>query len=199
MLDYHDIKFFELLEKEVKKRVSEKRFLHIKNVSSTAEWLAKTYEEDTWDAKIAGILHDWDKGLSNDEVKEKVKKYNSKIKVDPWVVENMPQLLHGPTAAAELANLYPQLPHDVLRAIYYHTTATCDMAKLDMIIYVADAIEPTRQYSELEELTGMVGSSSLEALYANVYKYWTCKLIENNKLLHPDTIKIYNHITQYLQ
>ena len=108
----------------------------------------------------------------------------------------MPQLLHGPTAAAELANRFPDMPKSVINAIKVHTTADVVMSDMDKIIYVSDAIEPTRQYPELEELTSMIGNVALHELYVTVYKYWTIKLIERNKVLHPNTINIWNHLTQ---
>ena len=64
--------------------------------------------------------------------------------VDPYVLDTMPRLLHGPTAAAELVRAYPDLSADVVQAIARHTAAAVGMSDLDMIIYIADAIEPSR-------------------------------------------------------
>lgn len=195
-MDYRSDEFFDEMKAQVKKRVSENRFLHIVSVSKTAKKLARAYACDEKKARLAGILHDWDKGLSNKEIKEKCKKYGIIEEVGEWVVDNMPQLLHGPTAAAELQDMFGDMPKDVINAIAVHTTANLAMSDLDMIIYVADAIEPTRQYPELEELTDMIGKSTLFELYKKVYQYWTIKLIMNGKVLHPSTIEIWNNLVK---
>ena len=70
--------------------------------------------------------------------------------VDPYVLDTMPRLLHGPTAAAELVRAYPDLSADVVQAIARHTAAAVGMSDLDMIIYIADAIEPSRDFDGLE-------------------------------------------------
>ena len=186
--------FFEHALVKVRKRVDDERFEHILSVSATAEMLANVYNEDAAKARLAGALHDWDKGLDNKKIAKKAYKLGLDKKIDAFVIENMPQLLHGPTAAASLAKKWPEIPEDVLHAIGVHTTACTNMSELDMIVYVADAIEPTRVYPELDELTSMIGKASLEELYYTVYRYWTVKLILKCRVLHPDTLKIYNDL-----
>ena len=72
------------------------------------------------------------------------------VDVHPYVLDTMPRLLHGPTAAAELERAYPDLPADVVQAIARHTAAAVGMSDLDMIIYIADAIEPSRDFDGLD-------------------------------------------------
>ena len=112
--------------------------------------------------------------------------------VDPWVVENMPNVLHGETAARALARDFPEIPGDVLQAIDRHTTAAEDMTPLDMALYIADAIEPGRQFGRIDELRAAVGTGTLEELYFQTYEYWVFLLFERGKPLHPDTIRIWN-------
>ena len=196
MIDFRSDEFFKQMTAEVRERVSKKRFEHIVSVSKTAEKLASVYECDEKLARLAGILHDWDKGLNNDEIRLKCKTYSLVEQVGEWTIDNMPQLLHGPTAAAELHKRFPDMPAEVINAIRVHTTADLEMSDMDMIIYVSDAIEPTRQYPELDELTDMVGNVELDRLYQVVYKYWTIKIIERDRILHPQTINIWNHLVQ---
>ncbi len=195
-VNYLSDEFLAEMTLKVRERVSEERFEHIVSVSKTAEHIAATYGSDEKKARLAGILHDWDKGLNNKAIREKCEKYDITGEVGEWTIAHMPQLLHGPTAAAEFKSRFRRFPKDVINAIRVHTTADIEMSNLDMIIYVADAIEPTRQYPELEELTEMVGSASLFELYRSVYRYWTIKLIERNKVLHPKTIDIWNNLAQ---
>lgn len=192
MIDALRDEFFDEMKRTVKSRVSNKRYVHIKYVSKVCKYMAEVYDVDPQKARLAGILHDWDKGLNNTEIQAKTKELNMIDEVDRFVFDNMPQLLHGPTAARELGERYPEIPDDVLHAIYVHTTACKNMSDLDKILYVADAIEPNRTYDELGELQGLVGKVSLHEMYKTVYVYWTLKLVEHRVVLHPNTIDIYN-------
>lgn len=186
--------YFKSMRKAVSKRVSKKRFKHIEGVSDTASALAKTYGCDEAKARLAGILHDWDKGLDNDEIRQKVRELGLEGKIGSWVVANMPQVVHGPTAAAELARDHPEIPADVIAAIDKHTTAACEMSDLDKILYIADALEPTRTFAEVRRLRDMIGTASLDELYSEVYRFWVRALIDKGCLLHPDTLAIWNDL-----
>ena len=102
----------------------------------------------------------------------------------------MPRVLHGITAAAALGRDFPQIPQDVLQAIARHTVAAEHMEPLDMVLYIADAIEPNRQFGRIDELRARVGKATLEELYFETYEYWVFLLFERRKPLHPDTIRI---------
>ena len=184
--------FYKARKAELEGRVSPKRFKHSLGVSKACVQLAKQYGLDVPKARIAGLLHDWDKGFSDEEARERVRELGMVDEVDPFVVEHMPMVLHGNTAARALARDFPGIPGDVLQAIDRHTTADEHMAPLDMALYIADAIEPTRQYGRIDELRAAVGTCSLEELYFKTYEYWVFLLFERGKPLHPDTIRIWN-------
>lgn len=184
--------FYAARREELKQRVSEERLRHIDGVAKTAMLLAETYGENVAEARLAGLLHDWDKGLKDDEIISRVSELGMEDELNPWVVHNMPQVLHGPTAAKALHARFPQIPKRVIDAIYKHTTASTEMNDLDKIIYVADAIEPSRCFNIVDELRNLVGKVTLDDLYFRIYKFWTIELIEHNRALHPDTMKIWN-------
>ena len=194
MEDYLSKEFYKEMKKTVKCRVSSERYEHIKSVAKTCKWIAKTYDLDVRKAKLAGILHDWDKGLTNDEEVEKACRLGLASQFTSWELEHLPNLLHGPTAATEIVQKYINFPSDVAHAISVHTTACIRMNNLDMCLYVADAIEPTRNYPELEELCDLVGKVELKELYETVFRLWTIKLIRRGKLIYPKTLEIYNNL-----
>jgi nicotinate (nicotinamide) nucleotide adenylyltransferase len=187
--------FFEARKAELQTRVKPKRFNHSLGVSQACEQLAKRFGLDVRKARLAGLLHDWDKGYDDEGARARVYELGMEDEVDPWVVENMPMVLHGETAAVALARTYPDIPADVLQAISRHTTATEDMEPLDMALYIADAIEPSRQFGRIDELRAAVSTHSLEELYFETYEYWVFLLFERGKPLHPDTIRIWNSYT----
>ena len=190
--------FFNARKAELEKRVSAKRFQHSLGVSDACVQLAEEYGLDVKKARLAGLLHDWDKGYDDEGARARVRELGMEDEIDPVVVENMPGTLHGITAARALGNEFPSIPADVLQAISRHTTAALDMEPLDMVLYIADAIEPNRQFGRIDELRAHVGKATLEQLYFETYEYWVFLLFERRKPLHPDTIRIWNAYTQRL-
>lgn len=184
--------FYKARKAELEGRVSPKRFKHSLGVSKACVQLAESYGLDVKKARLAGLLHDWDKGLDDEGARERVRELGMEDEVSPFVVEQMPMVLHGNTAARALARDFPEIPGDVLQAIDRHTTADEDMSPLDMALYIADAIEPGRQFGRIDELRAAVGTCSLEELYFQTYEYWVFLLLERGKPLHPDTIRIWN-------
>lgn len=184
--------FLAAREAELAGRVSPRRLEHIRGVAATARRLARTYGVDERKAYAAGLLHDWDKGLDDAGIRQRVRDLGLEEAIGPWVVENMPQVLHGPTAAADLGRRFPEIPADVLRAIERHTVAAEDMGPLDMVLYVADALEPGRQFGRIDELRAAEGAVDLEELFFLTYEYWVYLLLERRRMMHPDTIHIWN-------
>lgn len=190
--------FFNARKAELENRVSPKRFKHSLGVSDTCVQLAKEYGVDVKKARLAGLLHDWDKGYDDVQARARVHELGMQDEIDPYIVEHMPGVLHGITAARALERDFPGIPADVLQAIGRHTTAASDMAPLDMALYIADAIEPNRQFGRIDELRADVGKVTLEELYFETYEYWVFLLFERRKPLHPDTIAIWNAYTTQL-
>lgn len=177
----------------LKFRVSSSRYRHSKGVAQTAKYLARIYDQDEKKARMAGILHDWDKGLNNEQARARVRELG--LSMPQEVLDDMPFLLHGPTAAAALKRDFPVLGDDVCQAIARHTSGAADMTPLDSIIYVADIIEPNRVYGDADgiaELRDQVGNISLDELYFNAFKYTLSFLIERERRLFPGTIDIWN-------
>ena len=110
---------YELMKARLKARVSPKRYKHSKGVAKAARKLAKVYGYNPDVARMAGILHDWDKGLDHEQIRERVRELG--MQVDPFIVDEMPWVLHGPTAASALKRDYPWLGEEVCRAIERHT------------------------------------------------------------------------------
>lgn len=184
---------YQEMKKLMKERVGAKRYRHCKGVAKTAASLAKTYKCDVAQARIAGLLHDWDKGLGVDEIRKRAE--DLQVDIDPIVISDMPWLLHGPTAAVALKHEYPELGDEVFQAIARHTSGAAEMSPLDSIIYIADIIEPNRDYCDntaVNELRDAVGTVPLDELYFKAFKYSFQHLIDHNRQLYPETVRIWN-------
>ncbi len=183
--------FYAARKDELEKRLSKTRFEHSLQVAHVAEQLAIAYGEDERKARLAGLLHDWDKHYDDVGIRQRV--LDLELEVDTFTFEQMPLLLHGFTAAKALSREYPELPQDILRAIELHTVSAVGMSNLDMIVYVADAIEPTRRYSSLANLREMVGKVSLEALFLETLQQILLNLISRKKRVYPKTLEVWNY------
>ena len=183
--------FYKDRKEELRGRVSERRFEHIMGVVKTAKKLAKIYGVDPRKAKLAGLLHDWDKGYNDAEIRARARELG--LQVPEIVIEDMPQTLHGMTAATALGIEYPCIPEDVLQAIYRHTSGAVGMSPLDMVVYVADCIEPGRQMEVVEELRELVGKVELEELFFRTHGVWMTLVVGRKTTIHPDTLNVWNY------
>lgn len=181
--------FYREREQELEGRVGPKRFRHSQGVAATAVELARAYGLDEAKARLAGILHDWDKAYDDPAILERAAEVGASI--DPELL-SMPRLLHGMTAAAALEKEHPCIPADVLQAVSRHTVGAADMAPLDMVAYIADAIEPGREGAEADALRAAVGQVSLRELYLRTYAHLLCSMLERRKRLYSKTVGFWN-------
>ena len=167
-----------------------KRLKHSRAVAKTAVELADLYGVDRHDALCAGLLHDYAKAYSNDELLEKAAELGLDYGCDLKLV--LP-ILHGPIAARELRGRYPELDEAVFTAIERHTVATCDMSPLDMVIFIADGIEPGRPATpDIERQRAEVGKVPLEELFLDALSASIGFVIETKRYLWPGALESYN-------
>lgn len=191
--DAHDAlsdTFFEARKAELEGRLKPVRFAHALGVTQAAQELARTYGVDERMARLAGLLHDWDKNYDDEGIRQRAQELS--LVVDPYVFQDMPRLLHGPTAAAALAREFPSLPREVVQAIDRHTAGAPNMTDLDMIVYVADALEPGRDYPGIQALRELVGRVPLEELFLKTFQHVLLNLVERCKNIHPQTLEVWN-------
>ena len=124
------------------------RIAHVAGCESEAVLLARRWGEDPETAATAGILHDITKKLNFDGQLNLCRKYA--IICDTAETEN-PKLLHAKTGAALARDLFG-VSDEIYEAIRWHTTGKPDMRTLEKIIYLADYIEPTRDFPGLDRL-----------------------------------------------
>lgn len=124
----------------------ESRIAHVAGCESEAVQLAKFWGEDPENAAESGILHDITKRLSYEEQLQLCKKYD--IILDS-AERRLPKLLHARTGAAVARDLFG-ISDIVFDAIRWHTTGKPDMTLLEKILYIADYIEPTRDFPGVE-------------------------------------------------
>lgn len=172
-----------------------KRFAHSISVGHCAETLAQAYGADMLSARVAGILHDWEKLLPDAETIELAERFRIQTEA-PY--QKIVGLLHGPLAAKTLPAIYPWLSEQILSAIQKHTAGDRQMSKLDKILYVADLIEPLRpNFTSVEEARNVyLRGGSLDELYETALCSVMMYVISSRSYLYPNSIALYNEMIE---
>ena len=184
--------FIEQVEKDIRRQLSEKpkRLEHSLRVAQTAADLARTYGVSEFDARVAGLLHDYAKAYGAKEQMRRAEKIGLDFGCDLSLVA---PILHGPIAAHELASLYPELDEGVLSAIEHHTVPSDCMTPLDMVVYIADGIEPGRPSTDrIDAQRASVGLVSLDDLFFACFAGSIAYVIDTGRFLWPGTVETYN-------
>ena len=129
-----------------------KRMPHVLGTEQEAVKLARMYGVDETKARIAALLHDCTKKLEMDEQLALCKEYG--IELDELEQKAL-KLLHSRTGA-EIARRVFGVDEEVYNAIRWHTTGRANMTKLEKILYLADYIEPSRDFDDVEPLRKVV-------------------------------------------
>ena len=102
------------------------------------------------------------------------------------------------TAARELKERYPMLSDEILHAIYYHTVACEAMNTLDMVVFVADGIEPNRtSVPAIERTRAQVGKDSMRDVFINAFTSGIIYVLETKRYVYPPSIALYNSFVQH--
>lgn len=126
----------------VQSRLSPRRFAHTLGCAECARTLALRFGADADAAYTAGLLHDITREISYDNQLKLCKKHD--IILDIISKETAP-LLHAITGAA-IARYEFHVSDDIYDAIRYHTTGRAKMSLLERILWLADMIEPGRDF-----------------------------------------------------
>ncbi len=172
----------------IKSKLTPARYKHSCNVADVAKELARQFKVNEEFAYIAGLLHDYAKGLSGDVL--------LKIAVENRLIDDdieylIPDILHAKVGAFLLSQENLVKEPEILNAIAFHTLGDENMSDLDKIIFLADMIEPGRDYPGQERLQCLAGRNLDEAMLfglESTIKY----CIEKGRLLHPQTIAVRN-------
>jgi len=131
--------------------VRAKRIPHIMGTEEEAVRLAKRWGVDETMARRAAILHDCTKYLELDEQLALCAQYG--VELDE-LERRAVKLLHSKTGACIAKHVFGE-DEQVYQAIFWHTTGKADMSMAEKVIYLADYIEPTRDFDGVEPLRAL--------------------------------------------
>ena len=136
------------LEPVVLSLLKESRRNHVLGCRDTAVKLAERWGANVTDAARAGMLHDVTKALDGPLQLTLCDEYGTIL--DDFG-KRYPKTLHALTGALVAERIFGE-NEAVVAAIRSHTTGKGDMNVLETIIYVADYMEPNRDFPGVEQL-----------------------------------------------
>ncbi len=167
-------KNIDALRDHISQRLGEYRAKHVLSTEEEAVRIASVYlPENIEKVRISALLHDI--------TKEYDVKYQLQILSDIGiiidnVILNSPKVFHAITAAALIPVEFPEYnDEDIISAVKHHTCGHKDMSLLDMIIYLADYIEPLRSFEDCQKLreyfwSGVNNATDEKARLLHLYK-----------------------------
>lgn len=147
----------EQLEAVVVSLLKPSRIAHVLGCRDTAVALARHWGADPVDAARAGLLHDVTKALDGPLQLTLCRDYGKML---GDFSRKYPKTLHALTGSLVAQRIFGENPA-VVSAIRSHTTGKAEMNLLETILYVADYMEPNRDFPGVEKLR--------ELAYTDIY------------------------------
>lgn len=163
-----------------------KRFSHTLAVADTARRLALLHGLDAVRAETAGLLHDCAKCLPLKEMQRIARDHH--LTEDESILESG-ALLHSVVGAHLAKAEYGCDDPEVISAIRSHTTGRPGMSPLDMVVWLADTIEPTRAPYPLLDKTRMLAGLSLEKAMIASLEGTLQHVRKKGDAVHPATLQ----------
>lgn len=164
---------------KLKTLITPERFIHTVDTVLTALKLNDTWGVDYDKVFTAALLHDC-------------------MKDSTFIHEGVPKdtydtlVLHAFNGAIEAKNNFGINDEDILNAIRYHTTCRPNMSKLEKLIYLADMIEPSRVYPDVDEIRD-IASMDAEQGFLSAFKSAYKHITNTIKNIYPLTTEAYKY------
>ena len=136
------------LEAIVIRLLNPNRVAHVLGCRDTAAEMARHWGVNEVDAARAGLLHDITKAIDGPLQLTLCGEYGTILSE---FGQRYPKTLHALTGSLVADRIFGE-NEAVVSAICHHTTGKGDMTTLEKIIYVADYMEPCRNFPGVEEL-----------------------------------------------
>lgn len=185
ILKAHEPSLLEQARLFVQKQVSAKRFQHVLGVVETAVMLARAHGVDASPVELAAMLHDSAKELPRPLQKKLVEEAGE------WSedLQFAPALWHAPAGAWMAQKEFGLTPEEA-SPIRWHTTGKADMTQEELILYVADQLEPSRPWADDKDRE--LAKKSLEKAALKILRMKMEYTLGQRKILHPKSVECWN-------
>lgn len=167
-----------------------KRFAHTTRVVETAQKLAEKWlPEEAVICRLAGWIHDAAKELPDKQLLRYALEHHLPISKAEY---DTPMLLHGAVAYSMASIEFVFEDERIRTACAYHTTGSPDMNTADKIVYMADLIEPEREFPSVETIRKLAFKVDLDkALFFSIVQTLQY-LAQREKPIDPRVVELYN-------
>lgn len=178
-------------ERRLMHMMSSYRLVHSLNVMYEAVRLARRFSVDPWKAAVAGLLHDM--------AKEKdYRRYPELLaKMDPSFLNNKP-IIHGPVGSYLVKEQFGIDDPAIRDAIYHHSSLSPVPAPLEKVVYLADKIEPGRDFADLEPIRRMAEIDLDRAILLTI-EGSSAGIMARGGKIHKDTLAARNYLQRRVQ
>lgn len=174
----------------LKSNLKDSRFKHSLSVRDTAVKLAEKYNGDIKKARLAGLVHDCAKNIKPNEIINICTEAGYNLNE---VEMKNPEITHGLAGSIIAKNKMGITDEDILNAVRFHTTGKKNMTLLEKIIYIADYVEPLRDFPGVDELRKTVNNNLDEAMLLS-FDQTINYVIKRGMLIHLDTVEARNYM-----
>lgn len=172
----------ELIKAKLHYTLTPNRYRHTIGVAKECVQLAKRYGADSDKAYMAGLLHDCAKCMTDEEKLNLCDKYGMVL---DDILKKQPDLTHSFLGAEVAKREYGITDEEILNAIAYHTTGRENMTLLEKIVFIADYIEPNREYFDgLDEVRELAYKDIDKAVLTSLENTINYNILKN-RIIHP--------------
>ena len=176
----------ELVER-LKAALKPARFEHVLRVEQTALTLAKANHVDLEAASVAALCHDYAKQRPDEDFVRVIKANH----LAPELLNYGNAIWHGVVGAELVKAELGVQNEEILNAIRQHTTGAAFMTPLAQVIYMADYIEPGRDFPGVERARELTKKNLAFGVAYQTQQTLTY-LTQKGKPVYPKTLATYN-------
>ncbi len=180
----------EQIDDKLKKIMKKTRYRHAYRVSQLAKKIAEFYHLPVQRIIIAALIHDCAKDYAIEDLYHLINKYDIKLSV---IEQKIPKIWHAYVGAEMAKDIFQIDDLEILDAIRYHSTASSKLSLIGKVVYIADKIEPNRNFTEIRKLQKTIWEDidlTMLGLLNQELKY----LISKDLIIHPHTLEARNKI-----
>jgi predicted HD superfamily hydrolase involved in NAD metabolism len=174
----------ESIIEEIRRKLKPKRFFHCLGAFECATVLALRFGANADKAGTAALLHDCGREYPHETQWRLIVEWNTPVAPN---AHDYPSLWHSWLAPEIARRQYGLDDPEIESAVRYHSTGKPDMTPLEAISFLADFIEPTRDFPGLEDLRAIARQDlwlAVKACLESTQEH----LKERGLLMHPDGV-----------
>lgn len=183
---------FEQIKEKLRYTIGTERLDHSLRVMEEAGKIAECLGTDKDKAMMSGLLHDCGRFSDKSILLKKAGEFG--IILEKIYTKNA-NLIHAYLGREVAKQVYGVEDSDVLDAIKYHTTGKANMSMLEKIVYMADYIEPFRNFEGIDEIRALVyKDKNIDEALLRAIDNTIVFILERKQIIHEDTIEARNYL-----